>query len=302
MLTNIVDMVTPDFERIVSPEATAERLTIGEIYSEGPVWNAREGCLLWSNIFKNTILKWTPGKGLSTFMAPADGALGLTYDRQGRLVAAGYGTRTVWRLEHDGTRTVLATHYQGKKIHTPNDIVVRSDGSIYWTESTGGLYHPGMFWEDDVQRYLDFKAVFMLSPDGSKITPVLEMSGPNGLALSPDESRLYVADTGRRHIEVFDVRPDGTVKNGRIFYKDTLPEPKNPDGMKVDVEGNVYCTGSGGVHVIDPDGNLLGRIRLVSSNIAWGDEDWRSLYFCARVETGDIYRVRLNIPGVPVQR
>ena len=300
MFTNVIEALSPEFERIASPETSAERLTVGEIYSEGPVWNAREGALLWSNIFKNAIMQWTPGKGLSTFMEPAGGALGLTYDREGRLVAAGYGTRTVWRLEHDGTRTVLATHYEGKKIQTPNDIVVRSDGSIYWTESTGGLNHAGMFWEHDVQRYLDFRAVFLLSPDGAQMTPVLEMRGPNGLALSPDESLLYVADTGRRHIEVFDVQPDGTVKNGRIFYKDTLPYPKNPDGMKVDVEGNVYCTGSGGVHVIDPDGNLLGRIKLVSSNIAWGDEDWKTLYICSRMGTGDIFRVRLNIPGIPV--
>jgi gluconolactonase len=193
---------------------------------------------------------------------------------------------------------ILASRYQGQKINTPNDIVVKSDGAIYWTDPTGALFICGMCGED-AQRYLEFSAVFRLSPDGTTVTPVIEdCVNPNGLAFSPDESLLYVNDTTQRHIRVFDVQPDGSLQNGRVFYEDQGSEPGNPDGMKVDVEGNVYCTGSGGIHVLDPTGQLLGVIKLHPiTNMAWGDADWKTLYVTGRAE---IYRIRLNIPGVPV--
>jgi gluconolactonase len=152
---------------------------------------------------------------------------------------------------------------------------------------------------EDVQRYLDYCAVFRLSPDGATITPVVtDFANPNGLAFSPDESLLYINDTTRRHIRVFDVQPDGSLANGRLFYQDEGSEPGNPDGMKVDQEGNVYCTGSGGIHVVAPSGKLLGVIKLHPiTNMAWGDADWRTLYVTGRAE---FYRIRLGIPGVPV--
>ena len=292
------DMESPGFERIVPRDAVVETIATGCIFTEGPVWNARDGYFLWTDIIGDCILKWSDDEGVTPFIDPSGHANGLTYDRDGRLVAAGYGSRCIWRLEPDGCMHVIASHFEGKKIHAPNDIVVKSDGSIYWTESTGGLYHPGMCG-DDVQQYLDYKAVFRLSPDGSTITPVVDdFEAPNGLAFSPDESLLYINDTRRRHIRVFDVRADGTITNGRVFYEAKGDEPGNPDGMKVDVEGNVYCTGSGGIHIMDPDGKLLGRIRLnMVSNMAWGDADWRTLYITRRPE---VHRVRLNIPGAPV--
>ena len=293
------DMEAPPLERIVPRNASLDRIACELIFGEGPVWNARQSYLSWVDIVGDTIWKWTPGIGTSIFLRPSGKANGMTYDKQGRLVVAGWGSRTVWRVEHDGSIVILASHYQGKKINTPNDIVVKSDGSIYWTDPPNAMYIPGMAG-DDVQRYLDFIGVFRLSPDGRTPTPVADdFENPNGLCFSPDESLLYINDTTRRHIRVFDVKSDGTLSNGRLFYESRGDEPGNPDGMKVDIEGNVYCTGPAGIHVIDPKGNLLGRLKIPghTTNMNWGDSDWRSLYITTR---NSVYRLRLGIPGIPV--
>jgi gluconolactonase len=293
------DMTAPGFERIVPTHATLDRIAYGLQFGEGPVWNARHGYLLWVDIVGDSIWKWTPGKGREIFLRPSGKANGMTYDRQGRLVVAGWASRTVWRMEPDGSIVTLASHYQGKKLNTPNDIVVKSDGAIYWTDPPGALYIPGMAGED-VQRYLDFIGVFRLAPDGSTLMPVADdFVNSNGLAFSPDESLLYINDTTRRHIRIFEVQPDGTLRNGKLFYEARGDEPGNPDGMKVDTEGNVYCTGPAGIHVIDPNGNLLGRMKIPGhvTNMAWGDADWRSLYITTR---DSVYRVRLQVAGVPV--
>ena len=293
------DKEAPGFSRIVPKEATLDRIACQLQFGEGPVWNARLGYLLWVDIVGDTIWKWVPGQGASVFLRPSGKANGMTYDREGRLVIAGWASRSVWRIAHDGSIVTVASHYQGKKINTPNDIVVKSDGSIYWTDPPMAMYIPGMAG-DDLQRYLDFIGVFRLSPDGKTLTPVADdFENPNGLCFSPDESLLYINDTARRHIRVFDVKPDGTLSNGRLFYEARGDEPGNPDGMKVDVEGNVYCTGPAGIHVIDPKGNLLGRIKIPThtTNMNWGDSDWRTLFIISR---SCVYRVRLGIPGVPV--
>jgi gluconolactonase len=293
------DMTAPGFERIVPKHAPLDRIAYGLQFGEGPVWNARQGSLLWVDIVGDTIWKWIPGKGTEILLRPSGKANGMTYGRQGRLVVAGWASRTVWRMEHDGSIVPLATHYQGKKINTPNDIVVQSDGAIYWTDPPMAMYIPGMAG-DDVQRYLEFIGVFRLAPDGATLTPVADdFINPNGLAFSPDESLLYINDTSRRHIRVFEVQADGTLRHGRVFYEAHGDEPGNPDGMKVDTEGHVYCTGPAGIHVIDPRGNLLGRMKIPGhvTNMAWGDADWRSLYITTR---DSVYRVRLQVPGVPV--
>lgn len=293
------DMEEPGFEKIVPKGVTLDRIAYGLLFGEGPVWNARQGCLLWVDIVGDTIWKWTPGQGAEVFLRPSGKANGMTYDRQGRLMVAGWASRSVWRMEQDGSIVTIASHYQGKKINTPNDIVVKSDGAVYWTDHSGAMYIPGMCG-DDVQRYLDFNGILRLSPDGSTVTCVVDdFERPNGLAFSPDESLLYINDTARRHIRVFDVQSDGTLTNGRLFYEAKGDEPGVPDGMKVDTKGNVYCTGPAGIHVIDPRGNLLGRMKTPESatNMAWGDVDWQSLYITGH---SSVYRVRLNIPGVPV--
>jgi len=294
------DMVAPGLEQIVPPDATFEVIATKTVTGEGPVWNAREGYLLWVDIVGDTIWKWQPGVDVSVFLRPSGHANGMTYDRQGRLVVAGWASRSIWRMEPDGSIITIASHYEGKKINTPNDLVVKSDGAIYWTDSTG-FSNPGMVGPgDDLQQYLDFRAVFRLSPDGSTVTPVIEdCPGPNGIAFSPDESVLYIVDSRQRHIRAFDVQTDGTMRNPRVLYEFQGTEDKAPDGIKVDREGNMYAAGPGGIHVVDPRGNLLGRLLTpeLVTNMGWGNADWRTLYVTGR---RSVYRLKLNIAGVPV--
>ncbi len=293
-----VSMVGPGFERIVPHDSVLERVAQGLIFTEGPVWEPRQGVLFFTDIRGDRIIRWTPGLGMETLFSPSGKANGLTLDAQNRILVAGWGSRTVWRLEPDGSTTVLAAYWQGKKINTPNDIVERSDGTVWWTDMVNALYIPGMCGED-VQQYLPFESVFRVNADGSQMALLIDdLVTPNGLCFSPDESLLYVNETARRRIRVWDVQPDNTVSNGRVFYVDSGAESGLPDGMKVDVEGNVYCTGSAGIHVIDPSGRLMGRIHVPEhvSNMAWGDGDWRTLYITAR---GLVFRVRLSIAGIP---
>lgn len=287
------------FRRLVPADAVLERVSHGHIFTEGPVWKANEAALYWTDIIGNTIWKWKPGVGRSVVLKPSDKANGMTFDRQGRLVVAGWTNRTVWRMEKDGSIVPLATHYNGTKLGTPNDIVVKSDGAIYFTDPPGGVGIVEMEGED-LQQYLDFSGVYRLEPETRKLTLLTtEVPGCNGLCFSPDEKILYVNDTGGRYIQMFDVEPDGTLANSRRFVDVVGTEPGNPDGMKVDVEGNVYCTGPAGVHVFDPKGSYLGRILIPGhcANMAWGDLDWKAMYFTAR---GSVYRLRLSIQGIPV--
>lgn len=294
------DHATPELERIVAGASRLDLIAQGLLFGEGPLWHAQEGALYWVDILGDTIHRWTPGVGREVVLHPSTKANGLTLDFEGRLLCAGWASRSVWRREHDGTIVDLATEWQGRRINTPNDLVVRSDGSIYWTDSSGALFIPGMAGED-VQRYLDTHPVFRVFPDDGRVELVTEaVSYPNGLAFSPDESILYVADTWSRNVQAFDVAPDGTLAGGgRVFYALVGEEPGVADGMKVDVEGNVYVTGPAGIHVIAPDGRLLGRIKVPghTTNLAWGEDDWRTLFVTTY---SSVYRMRLGIPGMPV--
>jgi len=287
------------FRKLVPADAVLERVSHGHIFTEGPVWNAREGALYFTDIIGNTIWKWQPGVGKSVVLRPSEKANGMTFDQQGRLIVAGWTNRTVWRMGVDGAIVPLATHYGGTKLGTPNDIVVKSDGAIYFTDPPGGVGIVEMEGED-LQQYLDFSGVYRLEPDSKKLTLLTtDVPGCNGLCFSPDEKVLYVNDTGGRFIQMFDVQADGTLKNSRRFVDIKGSEPGNPDGMKCDVQGNVYCTGPAGVHVFDPSGEYLGRIKIPEhcSNMSWGDADWKTMYMTAR---GSVYRMRLSIQGVPV--
>lgn len=292
------DMEAPGFERIVSREAEVDLIAQMGGFGEGPVWNRRTGEIYWVSIVGNTVWKWKRGVGLEIVMRPSFKANGMTFDREGRLVVAGWSWRRVWRREHDGSIVTLCSHWDGKKINGPNDIVVKSDGAIYFTDPSGGLHLVEMYGED-VQRYLDFHGVFRISPDGKTSLVIEDCVYPNGLAFSPDESLLYVNDTREFLIRVFDVKPDGGVRNGRLFYRAVGTESGMPDGMKCDVEGNVYCTGPGGVHVISPAGKLLGRIRIPGhvTNFAFGDDDWKGLYMTTYTQ---LLHTRVGIPGVAV--
>lgn len=284
-----------EFRCVVPEDVQVERLGTGFQFTEGPVWNEKGGYLLFSDIPGNRIKKWTPKEGISDFRVPSGKSNGLTLDRSGRLIACEHANRRVSRTEEDGTVVTLASHYEGRRLNSPNDVVVKSDGSVYFSDPPYGL-NPifGTLEEPE----LPFYGVYRLSPNGDNLSLLIDDSVPNGLAFSPDESLLYIADTERNHIRVFDVNAQGGAENGRIFAE--IPgEPLAPDGIKVDSEGNIYSTGNGGVWVLNPEGRRLGIITVpeLPANLSWGDGDWKTLYITAR---SSLYRVRLNIAGVPV--
>jgi gluconolactonase len=294
-----IEVLHPAMREIADPQVPLVQIAHGTTFAEGPVWDRRNGCLYFTDIVEDTIWRWTPGIGKEMAVHPSGHADGMTIDHEGRLLVAGWASRSVWRREADGSLLPLVTHYQGTKINTPNDIVMHSSGAIYWTDGDGAFYIPGME-SHDLQRYLDFNAVFRLSPDGRDLTPIItDFTFPNGLVFSPDEKLLYVNDTRQSLVRIFDVNADGSVSNGRIFYELQGAEIGHADGMKVDRKGNLYCTGPAGIHVISPEGTLLGRIKVPAecTNMAWGDEDWNSLYITTHHV---IFRARLNIPGIPV--
>ncbi len=293
-----VDFYQQAMHDVVDTAASRVQIVQGLKFGEGPVWDREDRCLYFVDIVGDKVLRWSPGIGVQTVLSPSGHLNGMTLDHEGRLLIAGWSSRAIWRREKDGSMIALATHYEGVRISSPNDIVMRSDGTIYWTDMQNGLLIPGMEG-DDVQRYLDWQGVFRMTADGVMTPMVQDFPGPNGLAFSPDESLIYVNDTPSCHIRVFPVDGHGTFGPGRIFYQLQGEEPGHADGMKVDSIGNVYCTGPAGVHVVAPDGTLLGRLHVpgVATNMAWGDSDGRSLFVTTRHA---VFRMRLKIPGMPV--
>jgi gluconolactonase len=294
-----VDMLAPGGARIVGESQPVDIIARDILFGEGPVWDARNQQLFFTDIVGDTIWKWRPGKGQEVVLKPSVKANGLALDLENRLLVAGWGGRTVFRFEKDGSRTTLADRWEGQKLSSPNDIVVKSDGSIWFTDPPGGLLNVGMVG-DDLQKYLDIQGVFRISADGKKMTlATADFVYPNGLCFSPDEKLLYVNCSRERLIRVYGVKTDGSLDKGRLFHQYTSPERGVPDGMKCDVEGNVYCTGPGGIFVHDPSGKVLARIKTPGhhpTNVAWGGEDWRSLYITM---IGSVVRTRLGIAGVP---
>jgi gluconolactonase len=293
-----VDLLAPGAERIVGKNPPLDVIARDIIFGEGPVWDAANRQLFFTDIIGDTIWKWRPGAGLKRVLRPSAKANGLALDPDNRLLVAGWGGRTVFRLEGNGSRTTLAARWEGRKLNSPNDIVVKSDGSIWFTDPPGGLLNVGMV-ADDLQKYLDVQGVYRISADGKAMTLVAaDNVYPNGLCFSPDEKLLYVNCSRERLIRVYDVGAGGTLGRARIFYRYLSPERGVPDGMKCDVEGNVYCTGPGGIYVHDPAGKVLARLKTPGhhpTNIAWGDDDWRSLYITM---IGSVVRTRLNAAGV----
>ena len=296
-----VEQVSPELGRIVSLDEQIEELGTGYggdwAPAEGPVWWKEGGYLLFSDINHDRRLKFAPGQGVSVFLEPNGHANGLTRDVQGRLIACEHLPRRVTRLEPDGSITVVASNYRGTTLNAPNDIVVKSDGSIYFTDPYTHFDRP------PGPSDLDFSGVFRVSPDlGTLTLLVRDFVMPNGLAFSPDESVLYINDSYTKLIRAFDLQPNGALNlaTDRVFCDLSGGRAGAPDGMKVDVEGNVYCGGSGGIWVIDPSGKHLGTITHganFTTNVAWGADDWRTLYFTTWYTLG---RIRLKIPGIPV--
>lgn len=283
----------PLFHRLVP---TLEAVATGFGFTEGPVWRGAD--LLFSDIPSSRTVRYRPlpeGPEITTFRYPSGNANGLTLDHRGRLIACEHSGRRVSRIGLDGKVEAIAEHYQGKRLNSPNDVVVRSDGSIYFTDPPYGLPN------QSEGKELPFNGVYRIDPNGQLQLLVDDFERPNGLAFSPDERTLYIDDSARGHIRAFEVAADGTLGRGRVWaeLKAGASERGVPDGMKVDVEGNVYCTGPGGIWIFDPSSRFLGRIVLpeIPANLAWGDADWRTLYVTAQTS---LYRLRLNVPGIPV--
>jgi sugar lactone lactonase YvrE len=285
-----------EFSRLVPDNAQIEEIGSGYQPAEGPVWFSSGGYLVFSNLRGDSMLKWSPQEGVTVFRKPGK-TNGNALDKQGRLVTCDHFNRRVIRAESDGTITTLASHYEGKRLNSPNDVIVKSDGSVYFTDPPYGLMIEGAL----DKKELPFCGVFRISPDAKKLTLLVDdFSRPNGLTFSPDESLLYINDTERMHIRVFDVKGDGTVAKGRVFAEVTGDGEKGrPDGLKVDREGNVYCTGPGGIWVFNPAGKHIGIILVPKkvTNFAWGDNDWKTLYMTC---FDGLYRMRVNASGIPV--
>lgn len=296
----------PGLDRIVPKGVPLEKLAGGFQFTEGPVWHP-DGYLLFSDPNANTIYRWSPEGAVSVFRSKSGysgfdvgryhqpGSNGLTLDQNGLLTINEHGNRRVTRLERTGKITVLADRYDGKRLNSPNDLVYRSDGTLYFTDPPFGL--PAAF--DDPAKELPFSGVYLVK-DGRVTLLTKELSGPNGIAFSPDEKYLYVDnwDLKRKVLMRYEVNADGTIANGRVFYDFTKwTEPVALDGIKVDVEGNVYVSAPGGVWILSPEGKALGRIVPPEhdANFAFGDSDGKSLYLTA--STG-LYRIRVNIPGI----
>lgn len=287
---------------LIDPDARIERVAGGLGFTEGPAW--RGNALLFSDIPNNRIARWRrlpEGPELTTYATGRSN--GLTLDRQGRILAAEHGGRRVTRVAEDGARTVLAEKYQGKRLNSPNDIVVKSDGTIYFTDppyavqiGTPGIARPEGWWKAEIPgKELSVHGVYRLTPDGALQLLVDDFALPNGLAFSPDESVLYVDDSAHKHIRAFDVGADGGLTNSRILLDMASSDPGVPDGMKVDLQGNVFCTGPGGVWVCRADGTFLGRLILpeLPANLAWG-EDGSVLFLTARTS---VYRMQTRTRG-----
>jgi gluconolactonase len=301
----------PALDKVLSPDAKVEKLADGFRFVEGPVWNRTAGNLIFSDIPANAIMTWSPSGGASVFRARIfegdypDGAQvgtnGLTLDRRNLIVAAEHGNRRVSRIEHDGAITILAERFEGKRLNSPNDLVIRKNGDIYFTDPPFGLLRPGQGLTDAAKnplRELDFNGVFRITTGGRIDVMTKDIALPNGLAFSPNEKKLYIANSAGKTWSVYDVKPDGTLDNASVFYdagKETAPGV--PDGMKVDTAGNVWATGPGGILVISAQGKLLGTIGFpeVPANCAWGDADGKTLYVTAR--TG-LYRIKTKIAGI----
>ncbi len=296
---------SPAIEEIVPPGCEIERIATGFLFTEGPVWTP-DGALLFSDIPANRIYRWTEAGGVtvhrekSGWEGDADppvqlGSNGLTLDREARVCVCEHGNRRVTRIEPDGSLRVLADRWEGRRLNSPNDLAFHSGGTLYFTDPPYGLRGR----DQDPAKELAFNGIFSLR-DGELRLLHTGLSKPNGLAFSPGEKLLYVAnsDPQRRIWMRFGVRPDGALEEGEVFFDATANrEPGNPDGLKVDQAGNLYCTGPGGIWIFTPEGRHLGTLQFpeVPANCHWGGEDARTLYVTARTS---VYRVRLLVPGI----
>ncbi len=299
-----VEVHDPRFEQLVLFNAELEALAAGFRWLEGPVWFGDHRCLLFSDIPNNRTLRWSEQHGVSTFLEPSDFANGQTRDLQGRLIQCHHRSRCLTRLEHDGSTTTLVSQARGRPLNAPNDVVVKGDGSIWFSDPLYGLMND---YEGGRQKSEQPPALYRLEPDTGEITAVaMDFDGPNGLAFSPDEQLLYVAESGapgasepRQYIRRFRLSRDGrSLSGGEVFH--TI-RPGWADGFRLDEHGNLWCGAADGVHVIAPDGALLGKVLVPQrvSNLCFGDRFGSRLFLCASTA---LYALFTNTRGATWQR
>jgi gluconolactonase len=295
-MPDIAEVIDPELLRLIDRNAAVQQICTGFRFSEGPIWNPKEQCLYFSDMPSDIRRRWSPRDGVLEVRTPSNKCNGMTYDGAANLYVCEHVTSSLIMETPAGERRVLATHWQGKELNSPNDVVVRSDGTIYFTDPTYGRM-PVFGLER--QQQLDFQGVYRISHEGTLHREADDFSQPNGLCLSPDETILYVSDTTRAHIRAFAVASDGSLSDSRIFAEHIGTGDYNEgvvDGMKCDEHGNVYVTGPRGIWVTSPRGTHLGVIRMpeIAGNLNWGGDDWKDLY-CAC--STSIYRVRLKVRG-----
>jgi gluconolactonase len=295
-----VQVNAPAFLELVDEDAELERLGTGFTFTEGPLWNP-DGFLLFSDMPGDVRRRWDAESGVSEVANPSNKGNGMTFDLDGRLIVCEHVTSSVVRMDPDGTgsgREVIASHYGGRELNAPNDVVVKSDGAIYFSDPTYGRM-PGFGIERE--QDLDFQGVYRVPPGGGDTQLLADDFGqPNGLCFSTDESLLYVNDTDKAHIRVFDVQPDGTIANSRVLADGigtaSLEIGDLVDGMKLDERGNIWVTGPGGVCVFDAQGEHIGTVQVPEpvGNVNWGGPDWSSLFIPA---TSSVYRIECKVSG-----
>lgn len=296
-----IEIIDSQFRSFVLPNAPLETLAQGFLWLEGPVWFGDHNCLLISDVPNNRVVRWSERMGVSTFQEPSGFANGHTRDREGRLITCSHQHRNITRTEHDGRITVLVDRYQGKRLNAPNDVVAKSDGSIWFTDP---LYGISTDYEGGKQEAELPPSVYRLDPNTGGLTLVADtFEGPNGLCFSPDEQRLYITETGQlfaahptQHIRVFTVSDDGrTLSKERVFHK---IEPGAADGICCDQDGHIWSSAGDGVHCLDPQGTLLGKIHTTEpvANLTFGGRNRSRLFLCASQTLCAIY---LNCRGLP---
>ncbi len=276
-----IDAKSDAIYELVERGSEVERLATGFTFTEGPLWNPTEGYLLFSDMPGNVRRRFDPGGGVTEVMRPSNKCNGLVYDADGNLLVCEHLTSSLVRERPDGTRETIASHYEGKELNSPNDVIVASDGSILFSDPWYGRMP--VFGEER-ERELGFQGVYRIPPGGGELQLLVsDYEQPNGLCFSPDESLLYINDTPKAHIRVYDVAADGSIEHGRMFYEGIgtgVVEEGIPDGMKCDERGNIWVTGPGGIWVISAEGEHLGVIEVPENtgNLTWGGPDLRTLY------------------------
>ena len=287
---------------LVDTDAEVERLGTGFTFTEGPVWNAGGEFLLFSDMPGDVRRRWSEQDGVTEIMRPANQANGVVYDAQGNLLVCEHSTSSLVKEHPDGTRETIATHFRGKELNSPNDVITRSDGTIYFSDPWYGRMP---VFGVERERELGFQGVYMIRPGATDLELIVaedEFEMPNGLCFSPDESLLYINDTPNALIRVYDVNPDGTIANGRLFLDGIgsgVIEEGIPDGMKCDERGDIWVTGPGGIWVISPEGEHLGTIEVPENtgNLAWGGPGWKTLFIPSSTS---VYRIETKVASAPL--